>query len=60
MFNVRTTRSPFAVQKDARFALCPECGQKLFDVRSVAGSAELRIKCRRCRNYIQVSVSDGR
>lgn len=39
-----------------RYAECPDCKQKLFDVRELKGFATLRIKCRRCRKYVNVEI----
>lgn len=36
---------------------CPKCGQKLMDIRFVGGMAVVRIKCRRCKNFITVDMS---
>lgn len=38
-------------------AVCPHCGQKLTEVVDGEGSFSLRIKCRRCRNFIDVDIS---
>ena len=39
---------------------CPECGQKLTDVTYLRGVAILRLKCRRCKKYINVDLTgDG-
>lgn len=37
-------------------AVCPHCGQKLFEVMSLQKNGVFRHKCRRCKKYIQVSV----
>lgn len=37
-----------------RVATCPECGQKLVEVREVIRKVDLRIKCRRCGTYVSV------
>jgi len=36
---------------------CPKCGQKLMDIRFLGGMAVVRIKCRRCKNFITVDMS---
>lgn len=50
-------------QKDTsnreKLAVCPRCGQKLFEVESIFRKGLFRQKCRRCKTYIKVSVSDG-
>lgn len=40
-----------------RLALCPHCGQKLFEVVSLFHKGVFRLKCRRCKKYISVSVT---
>ena len=44
-------------QKDTsirvRIANCPQCGQKLFEVESIAHRGVFRLKCRRCRAYVR-------
>lgn len=37
-------------------AVCPHCGQKLFEVVSLHRSGVFRHKCRRCKKYIRVAV----
>ena len=39
------------------FVLCPLCGQKLFNVTSLVGGAEVVVKCRRCYRYIRVRMT---
>lgn len=39
-------------------ATCPFCGQKLTEVSHINGSLVLRIKCRRCRRFISVDISE--
>lgn len=41
-----------------KLALCPICGQKLFEVESIFHRGIFRHKCRRCKKYIRVSVKD--
>lgn len=40
-----------------KIVLCPICGQKLTDVKYVNGVVILRVKCRRCKNYISVDIT---
>lgn len=37
-------------------ALCPYCGQKLFEVESLHTRGVFRQKCRRCKKYIRVTA----
>lgn len=39
-----------------KLAVCPCCGQKLFEVESIFNKGVFRHKCRRCKKYIRVSV----
>lgn len=39
-----------------KLALCPVCGQKLFEVESLHRKGVFRQKCRRCKKYIRVSI----
>ena len=39
-----------------KIVLCPICGQKLTDISYVNGAVILRVKCRRCKNYINVDI----
>ena len=39
-----------------KIVLCPICGQKLTDISYVNGVVILRVKCRRCKNYINVDI----
>lgn len=39
-------------------ALCPACGQKLFEVESIFHRGIFRLKCRRCKRYIRVKVEE--
>ena len=41
-----------------RLAVCPCCGQKLFEVVSIFHKGIFRFKCRRCKKYIRVSAID--
>lgn len=42
-----------------KLILCPECGQKLLEVRSAFHRNLFRMKCRRCRKYIRIVVDGG-
>ncbi len=37
-----------------RLAVCPDCGQKLFEVVSLHNRGVFRLKCRRCKKYVRV------
>lgn len=37
-----------------RLAVCPLCGQKLFEIESLHTKGVFRHKCRRCKKYIRV------
>lgn len=39
-----------------KLAVCPHCGQKLFEAVSIFHRGVFRFKCRRCKKYIRVSV----
>ena len=39
-----------------KIVLCPICGQKLTDISYINGVVILRVKCRRCKNYINVDI----
>ncbi len=39
------------------FVLCPFCGQKLLNVASLRGEAEVIVKCRRCSRFIRVRMT---
>lgn len=39
-----------------RLAICPRCGQKLFEIESIFHKGVFRDKCRRCRTFVQVFV----
>lgn len=41
-----------------KLAVCPHCGQKLFEVVSIFHKGVFRFKCRRCKKYIRASVID--
>ena len=41
------------IQQDS---FIPICGQKLTDINYVNGVVILRVKCRRCKNYINVDI----
>ena len=40
-------------------AECPNCGQKLFQIESLATKGAFRIKCRRCKRYIKISAIES-
>lgn len=40
-------------------AICPACGQKLFEVESIFRRGVFRMKCRRCKKYIRVEIVDN-
>lgn len=42
-----------------KLAVCPNCGQKLFEIESIFTRGVFRQKCRRCKKYIRVSASDN-
>ena len=42
-----------------KLILCPECGQKLLEVRSAFHRNLFRMKCRSCRKYIRIVVDGG-
>lgn len=42
-----------------QLVLCPQCKQKLTDVLSVLGRAELRIKCRRCGTFVNIELEEN-
>lgn len=35
---------------------CPICGQKLFQIETGATARGIKIKCKKCRNIIDVSL----
>lgn len=41
-----------------KMAVCPRCGQKLFEVESIFSRGVFRHKCRRCKIYVRVYVTD--
>lgn len=40
-------------------AECPTCGQKLFQIESLATKGAFRIKCRRCKRYIRIRAVES-
>ena len=42
--------------REKTFAECPECGQKLFNVVTLEGVAEVVVKCRRCHKFVRVRM----
>ena len=47
---------PFEIERkeDVR---CPACGRKLSEVSYVRGVAMLRIKCPKCRTYVNIDIT---
>lgn len=39
-----------------RLVECPECGQKLVDIVAARGEIDVRVKCRRCKQFVTISV----
>ena len=42
----------------SQIAVCPVCSQKLFQVESLHTNGLFRSKCRRCKKYIRVYVTE--
>ena len=42
---------------EKNFVTCPFCEQKLFNVVSLDGKAEVVVKCRRCHRFIKVRLA---
>lgn len=42
---------------EKNFVTCPFCEQKLFNVVSLTGPAEVIVKCRRCHRFIRIRLS---
>lgn len=40
-----------------KMAVCPVCGQKLGDITYLKGVLILRVKCRRCKKYVDIEVT---
>lgn len=40
-----------------RWYLCPECGQKLFQIEEGAVIIGMHFKCKKCKKIIKVNVS---
>lgn len=57
MIRVKKEKAIVDVELSHVMVTCPECGQKLTDVIYVKGIAMLRIKCRRCKQYINVDLT---
>lgn len=38
------------------FVECPFCGQRLLNVASLQGEAEVVVKCRRCRRFVRIRL----
>lgn len=58
MLESKTSVQP-ADDEGHSYIICPKCGQKLFDVKAVEGVVHIKIKCRRCRSYIDVQLKNG-
>lgn len=54
--DTKEDRSQADVSRRPHLAICPLCGQKLFEVESLAAPGIFRIKCRRCKKYIRVTA----
>ncbi|MBD9174808.1 hypothetical protein [Paraprevotella clara] len=53
-------RSRVSIRQDEmahQMATCPLCGQKLGDVTYLKGVLILRVKCRRCKKYVDIEVT---
>ncbi len=55
MIKVKTETSDIETEtvKEAR---CPVCGCLLMDVRFVKGALIVRVKCPRCKSYVNVDI----
>lgn len=40
-----------------KMAICPVCGQKLFEVESLYRKGLFRVKCRRCKKYVRIAIT---
>lgn len=56
MIKFKAERDVSQAESCDKMVHCPECGQKLTDIKYVNGAIMLRIKCRRCKTYINVDV----
>lgn len=56
MIKIDAKEDPRQMVEHHKLVICPMCGQKLTDVKYVKGIVTLRIKCRRCKNYINVDL----
>lgn len=59
MVNVITHLNTAKNLSSKQLVLCPKCGQKLTDILNVEGKTELRIKCRRCRTFINIELTQN-
>lgn len=39
-------------------AKCPYCGKMMADIQYISGMAMLRIKCTRCKHYVNVTITE--
>lgn len=56
MLKVRASESYSQDDFATKLVTCPHCGQKLGDIRYLKGVLILRVKCRRCKKYIDVEA----
>lgn len=53
-------RSCISIRQDDmahKMTVCPVCGQKLGDITYLKGVLILRVKCRRCKKYVDIEVT---
>lgn len=50
--NINAPRIP----TERKWYACPYCGQKLVIVNNVAHSAGVYVRCKRCRNEVEIKV----
>lgn len=41
-----------------KIAICPFCGQKLFEIESITTKGVFRMKCRRCKKYVRIYATE--
>lgn len=58
MLNVVTRLDEDSLDIRNQVVKCPYCGKMVVDVRYVSGMAMLRIKCTRCKHYINVTITE--
>lgn len=56
MIKIDAKEDPRQTVEHHKLVICPMCGQKLTDVKYVKGIVALRVKCRRCKSYINVDL----